>query len=175
VLVSHAGVSFDYQPDLDACGGDLGEFCRRFNEEHAEAVALEIRSGHWKTARTRGKRSPTRYKLEKYGTEGLLPGVVQVIGHTPPEKLARGHAVASSVALAPREVGGGALARRSSDPYPLYLVDPSVQWSLAGDDPVRALRYAGPPSPGRYRYAVIDARGVKVHESGPHRGIAAGR
>ena len=132
VLISHAGVSSDYAADLDACGGDLREFCRRLNEEHAEAVALEIRSGDWKSARTRGKRSPTRYKLEKYGTEGLLPGVVQVIGHTPPEKLARGHDVAPSVELAPRDVGGEALARRSADPYPLYLVDPSVQWSLAG-------------------------------------------
>ena len=73
VLISHAGVSSDYQADLDACGGDLAEFCRRLSEEHAEAVALEIRSGDWKSARTRGKRSPTRYKLEKYGAEGLLP------------------------------------------------------------------------------------------------------
>ena len=180
VLISHAGVSSDYQTDLDACGGDLAEFCRRLSEEHAEAVALEIRSGDWKSARTRGKRSPTRYKLEKYGAEGLLPGVVQVIGHTPPEKLARGHDVAESVALSPREVGGDALTRRSAGPYPLYLVDPSVQWSLAGDGAgaeraAHAARYAGPPPPGRYRYAVIRGGRVSVHESGTHEGAAADR
>ena len=99
ILMSHAGVGREYQPDLVACGGDLAEFCRRLNEEHAGAVDLEIRTGDWKSARTRDKTSPSRYKLEKYGTEGLLPGVAQVIGHTPPEKLARGHGVVSSVAL----------------------------------------------------------------------------
>jgi len=181
VLISHAGVSSDYAADLDACGGDLAEFCRRLNEEHAEAVALEIRNGDWKTARTRGKRSPTRYKLEKYGTEGLLSGVVQVIGHTPPEKLARGHGVAESVALAPGEVGGKALARRSADPHPLYLVDPSVQWSLTGGGAegaahaARAARYAGPPPPGRYRYAAIQGGRVSVHESGTYEGAATDR
>ena len=183
VLISHAGVSADYQADLDACGDDLAEFCRRLSEEHAEAVALEIRSGDWKSARTRGKRSPTRYKLEKYGTEGLLPGVVQVIGHTPPEKLARGHDVAASVALAPREAGGASLARRSAGLYPLYLVDPSVQWSLAGGGAgaahaahaTHATRYKGPPAPGCYRYAAIEGGRVAVHESGPHQGAAAGR
>ncbi len=166
VLISHAGVSSDYQADLDACGGDLAEFCRRLNEEHAAAVDLEIRSGDWKTARTRGKRGPSRYKLEKYGVEGLLPGVTQVIGHTPPEKLARGHDVAPSVELAPRDVGGAALARRSADAHPLYLVDPSVQWTLTEDGGGRAVRYSGPPAAGRYRYAVIDGGRVSIHESG---------
>ncbi len=165
VLISHAGVSSDYQADLDACGGDLAEFCRRLNEEHAAAVI-------WRSAaatgrpRARGKLGPSRYKLEKYGVEGLLPGVTQVIGHTPPEKLARGHDVAPSVELAPRDVGGAALARRSADAHPLYLVDPSVQWTLTEDGGGRAVRYSGPPAAGRYRYAVIDGGRVSIHESG---------
>jgi hypothetical protein len=158
VLISHAGVSTDYQEDLDACGGDLAEFCRRLNEEHAAAIELEIRSGDWKTARTRGKRGPSRYKLEKYGVEGLLHGVTQVIGHTPPEKLARGHDVAESVALAPREVSGAALGSKS-----LYLVDPSVQWSVGTESP--SVRCEDPPAPGRCRYAVIADGQVVVHES----------
>lgn len=158
VLISHAGVSSDFAADLAECGGDLTEFCRRLDEEHTRAVELELRSGDWKAARTRGKRSPTRYKLEKYGAEGLLPGVTQVIGHTPPEKLARGHDVTPSVALAPRAVGGAALAAHG-----LYLVDPSVQWSSRDGAP--SVRYHGPPAPGRYRYAVIQSGRFTVHES----------
>lgn len=159
-LFSHAGVSADYQADLDVCGGDLTEFCRRLNKEHAAAVALEIRSGDWKAARTRGKRSPTRYKLEKGGAEGLLRGVTQVFGHTPPEKLARGHDVAPSVALAPRDMSGAALAEQG-----LYLVDPSVQWALGEGDGARAARTRRPPAPGRYRYAAIEGGRVSVHEN----------
>ena len=86
--------------------------------------------------------------------------------------------MAQSVALAPQEVGGEALARRSADPYPLYLVDPSVQWSLAGvgaGHAAHSARYAGPPTPGRYRYAVIRGGRVSVHESGAHEATAAGR
>jgi hypothetical protein len=159
VLVSHAGVSSDYEADLEACGGDLAEFCRRLNEEHTAAVELEIRSGDWKTARTRGKRCPSRYKLEKGGAEGLLAGVAQVFGHTPPEKLARGHDVASSVALEPQEVGGAALASKS-----LWLIDPSVQWRL-GDEGAGSERYRGRPAAGRYRYAVIAGEQVVVRET----------
>ena len=164
ILMSHAGVAREYQPDLVACGGDLTEFGRRLTVEHADAVDREIRTGDWKSARTRDKRSPSRYKLEKYGIEGLLPGVAQVIGHTPPEKLARGHDVASSVALGPQQVGGAALASRS-----LYLVDPSVQWSIADDGCSHAARYRGPPSPGRYRYATIESGRVTINESGRRR------
>lgn len=156
VLISHAGVACDFQDDLEVCGGDLAELCRRLNEEHAAAVELEIRTGDWKAARTRGKRCPSRYKLEKGGTEGLLPGVAQVFGHTPPEKLARGHDVATSVVLEPQEVGGAALASES-----LWLIDPSVQWKLDG---AGAERYRGRPAPGLYRYAVIADEQVAVRE-----------
>ena len=116
VLITHAGVSDEYEADLAACRGDLDEFVRRLNEEFAEAAEREIRTGDWKTARIRNKTSPSHYKLEKNGIEGLLDGVVQVIGHTPPEKLARGHKVVQSVELAPHEVGGAALASQSPLP-----------------------------------------------------------
>jgi hypothetical protein len=61
-------------------------------------------------------------------------------------------------------VGGAALARRSAVPYPLYLVDPSVQWRLADDERGRAVRYSGPPAAGWYRYAVIQGGRVSIHE-----------
>jgi hypothetical protein len=128
-------------------------------------VQLEIRGGDWKSARTRGKRSPSRYKLEEYGTDDLLPGVVQVIGHTPPEKLARGHDVTESVELAPREVGGAALASAS-----LYLVDPSVQWALPEPAGSHAVRCDGAPSLGCYRYAAVSRGRITVHKSGRVRG-----
>lgn len=170
VLVSHAGVSREYEADLAACHGDLDEFVRRLNEEFTEAADREIRTGDWKTARTRNKTSPSHYKLEKKGIEGLLEGVVQVIGHTPPEKLARGHKVVQSVELAPHEVGGAALASHS-----LYLVDPSVQWSLPGPAGSPAVPYDGAPPPGLYRYAAISGGRVTIHERGRVRGGYASR
>jgi hypothetical protein len=45
VLLSHAGVSNDFSPDLHECGGDLDEFARRVNDEFSAAVQREIRTG----------------------------------------------------------------------------------------------------------------------------------
>jgi len=98
VLISHAGVRVNHRGDLDDCGGDLMEFCRRLKEEHAAALEQEIRTGDWKSAHPRQNR-------------------------------------------------------------------------------VRAATSSrnGPPSLGRYRYAVIERRGVKVHESRPHGAGATAR
>ena len=44
-------------------------------------------------------------------------------------------------------------------------IDSSVQWTIPDDGRAPAVRYKGPPSPGRYRYAVISSGRITAHES----------
>lgn len=163
VLISHAGVSGEYADDLEECGGDRARFVRRLNCEFHEAVEHELATGEWRQFRVRNETSPAHHKLTRHGTDRLLPGVVQVIGHTSPEKLARGYGVHPSVELSrdgKRDVvSGRAFASRG-----LYLTDPSVQWALPRSTKLPAMRRTSRPPAGLYRYAVITAAGVEVRE-----------
>jgi hypothetical protein len=163
VLISHAGVSDEYARDLAECDGDLEELARRVNEEFHRAVEIELAGGPWEDQRTRVSTSPAHYKLEKHGLMRLLRGVAQVVGHTPPEKLARGYGVHASVQLAPTAVSGSAFAEDG-----LYLIDPGVQWQLPSDAVSPAVRREPPVPPGGlFRCAAIDSAtaGVEVLES----------
>ena len=98
VLISHAGVSSQYQADLDeVCRGDLELFARRLCDEYVEAIRDQLKNGR----RTPSPRilddfAPHRYPTHRgspgpqrpedpNGPPPLLTGPPHIVGHRAPE------------------------------------------------------------------------------------------
>ncbi len=132
VLITHAGVGMLYLSDFDAAGGgDVARFAAALNEEFEGTVE----NAYLATEGVVHEQGPLWWRP---GIDGPpLPGVTQVIGHTPPEILTRPDDPARYWA----ERG-------------IHLVDPCVRrWRARG---------YGDPAP--VRYAVIEGGGVRVVE-----------
>jgi hypothetical protein len=98
VLISHAGVSSQYQQDLDeVCGGDLDLFAGQLCAEYVDAVKEQLEVGRKKPApRILDDFAPHRYPTQA-GRPGpqrpgdsldppaLLAGPRQIVGHRAPE------------------------------------------------------------------------------------------
>ncbi len=99
VLISHAGVSCEYQRDFDVqCARDIASFAHRLCAEYIKAIGDQISSGRRAdpVPRILGRYAPHRYPtyLGRPGPQqpgdsldppAMLIGPLQVVGHNPPE------------------------------------------------------------------------------------------
>ena len=134
VLITHAGVSQRYADEFENAGRrDVARFAAALNEEFAGAVTL----GMMATEGVVDEFGPLWYRPDD-GPRPLV-GVVQVVGHTPPELIG----------------GVGEAQRWSAQGF--YLVDPNV----------RGWRGRGFGEPAPIRYAVIEDGAVRVVQGSP--------
>ena len=85
VLISHAGVSSEYQPVLEQeCEGDPAFLAEHLNRVFLEAVRSELRSGARDEQGILGDDGPTWFRPFPWSDLLPLAGVRQVVGHTPP-------------------------------------------------------------------------------------------
>ncbi|HET6493936.1 MAG TPA: metallophosphoesterase [Thermoleophilia bacterium] len=119
-LVTHAGVSTEYAPDWDACGRDPTRLATRLAGEFRNVVAYLLQAGAGVVnPPILGNLGPLGYRPSLESRDRLLPGLVQVAGHTP----------------------GGGVTARSLRASGVYLVDPDVLGGLRPEDSGR-YRYA---------------------------------
>jgi Calcineurin-like phosphoesterase len=93
VFVTHAGISTDYVNDFlfadrNRRVDDPDGFVERLNAMFEQAVRRQLRSGRKdKLNRIMGRRAPHRFRVfrDDMGPERVLPGVIQVAGHSAPE------------------------------------------------------------------------------------------
>jgi hypothetical protein len=93
VFVTHAGISTDYLNDYlfadrNKRVDDPDGFVKHLNDMFEQAVRRQLRSRKKdKLNRIMGRRSPHRFRVfrEDMGPERVLPGSVQVAGHSAPE------------------------------------------------------------------------------------------
>lgn len=96
VFVTHAGISTDYLNDYLFADkhkrvDDPDGFVQHLNAMFEQAVRRQVRSGKKdKLNRIMGRRSPHRFRVfrEDMGPARVLPGIVQVAGHSAPETYA---------------------------------------------------------------------------------------
>ena len=120
VLVTHAGVSTEYAVDWDACGRDPRRLATRLAGEFRNVVGYLLQSGAGGVNPPMlGNLGPLGYRPSLESRDRLLPGLVQVAGHTP----------------------GGGVTARSLRASGVYLVDPDVLGGLRPEDSGR-YRYA---------------------------------
>jgi len=120
VLVTHAGVSTEYAADWRECGRDPRRLADRLEVEFRGVIAylLESRDGRVNPP-ILGNLGPLGYRPSLESAELLLPGLVQVVGHTP----------------------GGGVTARSLRAAGMFMVDPDVLRGLRPEDRGR-YRYA---------------------------------
>jgi len=120
VLITHAGLSAQWEDQFrDAGGCDIERFTEALNDEFRGAVEL----GLWATEGVLDDDGPLWWRPGRGEVE--LPGVPQVLGHTPPELLGSRESV-------------DRLAESG-----FYLVDPCVRsWAGRGFSAPVPLRYA---------------------------------
>lgn len=85
VLVSHAGISAEYSRDFALVGFSPRALAARINEDFREAVWRET-ADEWRgePCRVLDERGPLWLRALEEGPGGMLPGVIQVAGHTIP-------------------------------------------------------------------------------------------
>lgn len=120
VLVTHAGVSTEYAADWRACGNDPRGLAERLEEEFRGVISflLQSRDGRVNPP-ILGNLGPLGYRPSLESPDLLLPGLVQVAGHTP----------------------GGGVTARSLRAVGMFMVDPDVLRGLEPEDR-RRYRYA---------------------------------
>jgi hypothetical protein len=120
VLITHAGVSTEYAADWQACGYDPKRLAARLETEFRNCVAYLLQPG---AARANppllGNLGPLGYRPSLEPRDKLLPGLVQIAGHTP----------------------GGGVTARSLRAAGMFMVDPDVLRGLRPEDRGR-YRYA---------------------------------
>ena len=117
VLVTHAGVSTEYAADWQACGRDPAQLAVRLESEFRSVVAYLQQPGSSRVnPPILGNLGPLGYRPSLEQRDKLLPGLVQVAGHTP----------------------GGGVTARSLRSQGMYMVDPDV---LSGLRPEHRGRY----------------------------------
>jgi len=87
VLVSHAGVSAEYNRDFALVGFSPEALAARINKELREAVGRGL-ADEWlgEPCRVLGERGPLWLRLDWEGPEGMLAGITRVAGHTAPRR-----------------------------------------------------------------------------------------
>ncbi len=85
VLVTHAGVSSEYGPVFwGECRGDPSLLAAWLNQELLTAIRHELETGEWDEDGILGHDGPTWFRPTRRGFLQPLPGLRQVVGHTPP-------------------------------------------------------------------------------------------
>ena len=85
VLVTHAGVSSEYEPLFHhECGGDVRLLAAYLNQALLAAIGQELETGDWAEDGILGDRGPTWFRPRPHSSLLPLPGLRQVVGHTPP-------------------------------------------------------------------------------------------
>jgi hypothetical protein len=85
IPVSHAGISADYTGLLRRrYRGSVRELAAHLNEDFLAAVRRELESGEWDDEGVLGDRGPLWFRPPPYSSLRPLPGLTQVVGHTPP-------------------------------------------------------------------------------------------
>lgn len=117
VLVTHAGASTEYALDWTGCGRDSRRLADRLETEFRGVIAylIESRDGRVNPP-ILGNLGPLGYRPSLESRDLLLPGLVQVAGHTP----------------------GGGVTAHSLRAAGMYMVDPDV---LNGLSPEHRGRY----------------------------------
>jgi hypothetical protein len=120
VLITHAGVSTEYAAEWDAAGRDPGLLGARLDDEFRAVIAYLLRSpAGTVNPPILGNLGPLGYRPSLEARDRLLPGLVQVAGHTP----------------------GGGVTARALRREGMYMVDPDVLRGLRPEDAGR-YRYA---------------------------------
>jgi hypothetical protein len=145
VLVSHSCISEEFAPEWDESGHDLTRFAERLNSEFRVVIAraglgkLEA-ADEEEAMRLLGPDGPLWYRPLWGFQKSPLPGLVQVVGHTPPEAY---------------ESAGVALLESQG----VHLIAPDVSEAEWGEPDAHWLEHA-------YRYGVIEDGRVRVKSWG---------
>ena len=85
VLISHAGIARHYAPAFHRdCLGRPELLADLLNREFLQAVRRELECGDWDDDGILGDRGPLWFRPDGWAGAGPLPGVTQVVGHSPP-------------------------------------------------------------------------------------------
>jgi hypothetical protein len=120
VLITHAGISTEYAADWQACGRDPRALAARLERDFRNCVTYLLEAGAGSVnPPILGNLGPLGYRPSLEPRDKLLPGLVQVVGHTP----------------------GGGVTARSLRADGMFMVDPDVLKGLRPEDSGR-FRYA---------------------------------
>lgn len=141
VLVCHSAVSEEFAPEFEACGRNVAAFVAQLNSDLRVVLARAglgklVYGDEGEALRLLGADGPLWYRPLWPGQPGLLPGVVQVVGHT---------------ALELYEPAGTAVLEALG----IHLVAPDMSEAEWGEPDAYWLANA-------YRYGVIEDGSVRV-------------
>jgi len=85
ILISHGGIAECYAPVFHRdCAANPERFADHLNEKFLQAVRQELETGAWDAGGILGKGGPLWFRPFERAGGRPLPGVTQVVGHTPP-------------------------------------------------------------------------------------------